>query len=172
MIDCSTVIAGAILSQHQQKFSSVVPGLTGAWDLQGVSDSYYFTDLNSSLAAMSQSYLPRTGRVNYAAPSWNASVVAQGYQTLNFNPSAQVATPYQMLPQVNFAMNRSLLGAAGFSNVRLNDQDELEVIQSTGMFDQPARLGWHHDGKLDLLYQPGLSYHDHELGLPAALRVR
>ncbi len=128
------------LSQHQQNFGSVVPGLTGAWDLQGVSDSYYFTDLNSSLAAMSQSYLPRTGRVNYAAPSWNASVVAQGYQTLNFNPSAQVATPYQMLPQVNFAMNRSLLGAAGFSNVRLNDQDELEVIQSTGMFDQPARL--------------------------------
>ena len=128
------------LSQHQQNFGSVVPGLTGAWDLQGVSDSYYFTDLNSSLAAMSQSYLPRSGRVNYAAPTWNASVVAQGYQTLNFNPSASVSTPYQMLPQVNFSMNRSLLGAAGFSNVRLNDQDELEVIKSNGMFDQPARL--------------------------------
>ena len=130
----------SFLSQHQQNFSSVLPGLTGAWDLQGVSDSYYFTDLNSSLAAMSQSYLPRTGRVNYAAPTWNASVVAQGYQTLNFNPSASVATPYQLLPQVNFAMNRSLLGAAGFSNVRLNDLDELEVVQSSGMFDQPARL--------------------------------
>ncbi len=130
----------SFLSQHQQNFSTYLPGLTGAWDLQGVSDSYYFTDLNNSLAAMSQSYLPRTGRLNYAAPTWNASVVAQGYQTLNFNPSAPVATPYQLLPQVNFSMNRSLLGAAGFSNVKLNDQDELEVIQSMGMFDQPTRL--------------------------------
>lgn len=130
----------SFLSQHQQNFGSVIPGLTGAWDLQGVSDSYYFTDLNNSLAAMSQSYLPRTGRLNYAAPTWNASIVAQGYQTLNFNPNAPVATPYQLLPQVNFAMNRSLLGAAGFSNVRLNDLDELEVVQSSSMFDQPARL--------------------------------
>lgn len=130
----------SFLSQHQQQFNNVLPGLSGAWDLQGVSDSYYFTDLNNSLAAMSQSYLPRTGRVNYAAPTWNASVVAQGYQTLNFNPSASVATPYQLLPQVNFAMNRSLLGAAGFSNVRLNEHDELEVLASNGMFDQPARM--------------------------------
>ena len=130
----------SFLSQHQQNFQSVLPGLTGAWDLQGVSDSYYFTDLNTSLAAMSQSYLPRTGRLNYAAPTWNTSVVAQGYQTLNFNPSASVATPYQLLPQVNFSMNRSLLSAAGFSNVRLNDLDELEVVRSSGMFDQPARL--------------------------------
>ena len=130
----------SFLSQHQQNFGSYVPGLSGAWDLQGVSDSYYFTDLNNSLAAMSQSYLPRTGRVNYGAQTWNASVVAQGYQTLNFNPSAPVSTPYQLLPQVNFSMNRSLLGAAGFSNVKLNDQDELEVLQSMGMFDQPTRL--------------------------------
>jgi LPS-assembly protein len=130
----------SFLSQHQQQFNSLLPGLSGAWDLQGVSDSYYFTDLNNSLAAMSQSYLPRTGRVNYAAPTWNASVVAQGYQTLNFNPSAPVATPYQLLPQVNFAMNRSLLSAAGFSNVKLNDNDELEVLQNNGLFDQPARL--------------------------------
>jgi len=130
----------SFLSQHQQNFQSVLPGLSGAWDLQGVSDSYYFTDLNSSLAAMSQSYLPRTGRLNYAAPTWNASVVAQGYQTLNFNPSASVATPYQLLPQVNFSMNRSLLSAAGFSNVRLNDLDELEVVRGSGMFDQPTRL--------------------------------
>ena len=115
----------SFLSQHQQNFSSYLPGLTGAWDLQGVSDSYYFTDLNNSLAAMSQSYLPRTGRLNYGAQTWNASVVAQGYQTLNFNPSAPVSTPYQLLPQVNFSMNRSLLGAAGLSNVKLNDQDEL-----------------------------------------------
>ena len=130
----------SFLSQHQQNFQSILPGLTGAWNLQGVSDSYYFTDLNNSLAAMSQSYLPRTGQINYAAPTWNASVVAQGYQTLNFNPSAPVATPYQLLPQVNFSMNRSLLSAAGFSNVRLNDLDELEVVHSSGMFDQPARL--------------------------------
>jgi len=130
----------SFLSQHQQQFNNLLPGLSGAWDLQGVSDSYYFTDLSNSLAAMSQSYLPRTGRLNYAAPSWNASVVAQGYQTLNFNPNAPVATPYQLLPQVNFSMNRSLLGAAGFSNVRLNDDDELEVLKSSGMFDQPTRL--------------------------------
>lgn len=130
----------SFLSQHQQQFNHILPGLSGAWDLQGVSDSYYFTDLNNSLAAMSQSYLPRTGRVNYAAPTWNASVVAQGYQTLNFNPSNPVATPYQLLPQVNFAMNRSLLNAAGFSNVRLNENDELEVLSSNGMFDQPARM--------------------------------
>lgn len=130
----------SFLSQHQQNFQSLVPGLTGAWDLQGVSDSYYFTDLNSSLAAMSQSYLPRNGRLNYASSSWNASVVAQGFQTLNFNPSSPVSTPYQMLPQINFNMNRSLLGAAGFSNVRMNDDGDLEVLKQHSMFDQPARL--------------------------------
>lgn len=130
----------SFLSQHQQNFGNSVPGLTGAWDLQGVSDSYYFTDLNNSLAAMSQSYLPRTGRLNYGSQTWGASVVAQGFQTLNFNPSSPVATPYEMLPQANFSMNRSLLGAAGFSNIKLNDQDELEVLQSNGMFDQPTRL--------------------------------
>ena len=130
----------SFLTQHQQQFNSLLPGLSGAWDLQGVSDSYYFADMSNSLAAISQSYLPRTGRVNYAAPTWNASVVAQGYQTLQTNPNAQVATPYQLLPQVNFAMNRSLLGAAGFSNVRLNENDELEVLRSNGMFDQPARM--------------------------------
>ena len=130
----------SFLSQHQQNFGKYLPGLTGAWDLQGVSDSYYFTDLNNSLAAMSQSYLPRSGQINYAGSSWNTSVLAKGFQTLNFNPSSSVSTPYQMLPQVNFSMNRSLLGAAGFSNVRLNDLDELEVLRSAGMFDQPTRL--------------------------------
>lgn len=130
----------SFLTQHQQQFNSLLPGLSGAWDLQGVSDSYYFADMSNSLAAISQSYLPRTGRVNYAAPTWNASIVAQGYQTLQTNASAPVATPYQLLPQVNFAMNRSLLGAAGFSNVRLNENDELEVLRSNGMFDQPARM--------------------------------
>ena len=128
------------LSQHQQNFQNVLPGLTGAWDLQGVSDSYYFTDLNNSLAAMSQSYLPRNGQMNFARPTWNASVVAKSFQTLNFNPSAPVSTPYQMLPQVNFSMNRSLLGAAGFSNVRMNDEGDLEVLKQNSMFEQPARL--------------------------------
>lgn len=130
----------SFLSQHQQNFGKYLPGLTGAWDLQGVSDSYYFTDLNNSLAAMSQSYLPRSGQINYAGSTWNTSVLAKGFQTLNFNPSASVSTPYQMLPQVNFSMNRSLLGAAGFGNVRLNELDELEVVRSAGMFDQPTRL--------------------------------
>ena len=130
----------SFLTQHQQQFNNLLPGLSGAWDLQGVSDSYYFADMSNSLAAISQSYLPRTGRVNYAAPTWNASIVAQGYQTLQTNASAPVATPYQLLPQINFAMNRSLLGAAGFSNVRLNERDELEVLPTMGMFDSPARL--------------------------------
>ena len=130
----------SFLSQHKQNFQNFLPGLSGAWDLQGVSDSYYFADLNNSLAAMSQSYLPRTGRINYAAPTWNASVVAQGYQTLQTNSSAPVATPYQLLPQINFTMNRSLLAGAGFSNVKLNDEGDLDVIQSMGMFDLPTRL--------------------------------
>ena len=130
----------SFLSQHQQNFQNVLPGLTGAWDMQGVSDSYYFTDLNNSLAAMSQSYLPRSGQINYAAPTWNTSIIAKGFQTLNFNPSASVSTPYQMLPQINFSMNRSLLGSAGFSNVRLNDNGDLDVLPQNSMFDQPARL--------------------------------
>ena len=51
----------SFLTQHQQNFGTYLPGLTGAWDLQGVSDSYYFTDLNNSLAAMSQSALGAYG---------------------------------------------------------------------------------------------------------------
>lgn len=76
----------------------LAPGLTGDINLNGVSDDSYFSDLSSRVTMVSQANLLRQGRLVYGAGWWNATLMAQRYQTLQ-DPNAPVAIPYRRLPQ-------------------------------------------------------------------------
>lgn len=79
-------------------------GLSGSLELNSVSDPNYFTDLSSRLALISQSNLVRQGSLAYSGGWWNATVLAQNYQTLG-----TAATPYFRLPQINLSATKSKL---------------------------------------------------------------
>jgi LPS-assembly protein len=77
-------------------------GLTGALNLNGVSDSDYFSDLSTRIAQISQGNLLRQGVLTYGAPWYTATLNVQTYQTLQ-NPETlqDLPKPYQRLPQLN-----------------------------------------------------------------------
>lgn len=88
--------------QHRQVFGY---GLSGAFDIQGVSDDTYFTDLSDKIAATSQTNLPRDGSLFYDGDWWNASARVQKFQTLQ-DPLAPVVPPYARVPQLTLSANR------------------------------------------------------------------
>lgn len=88
--------------QHRQDFGY---GFSGAFDLQGVSDDTYFTDLSDKIAATSQTNLPREGSLFYDGDWWNAGARVQKFQTLQ-DPLAPVVPPYARVPQLTLAANR------------------------------------------------------------------
>lgn len=88
--------------QHRQGFGY---GFSGAFDLQGVSDDNYFTDLSDKISATSQTNLPREGSLFYDGDWWNVGARAQSFQTLQ-DPLAPVVPPYARLPQVTLNANR------------------------------------------------------------------
>jgi LPS-assembly protein len=101
--------AYAILHNH-----TFMPGLTGDINMNGVSDDRYFTDLSSRVAMVSQANLLRQGRLLYAGGWWNATLMAQRYQTLQ-DPDAPVAIPYYRLPQfLVTALRPDLPGGVNF----------------------------------------------------------
>lgn len=83
---------------HWQDFGR---GLTGTLDLAGASDDTYFTDLSTRSTTTSQVQLLRKGMLNYGSDWWSASIMGQGYQTLQPDPSVPVTKPYSLAPQVN-----------------------------------------------------------------------
>lgn len=70
-------------------------GLTGALNLNGVSDDDYFSDLSTRVAQVSQGNLLRQGVLTYGGPWYSASINLQTYQTLQDLPR-----PFQRLPQI------------------------------------------------------------------------
>jgi len=88
--------------QHRQVFGY---GFSGAFDIQGVSDDTYFTDLSDKIAATSQTNLPRDGSLFYDGDWWNATARVQKFQTLQ-DPLAPVTPPYERLPQLTMSANR------------------------------------------------------------------
>lgn len=102
--------AYAIVHNH-----ALAPGLTGDINLNGVSDDAYFADLSSRVTMVSQANLLRQGRLVYSGGWWNASLMAQRYQTLQ-DPNAPVAIPYRRLPQFLLTAQRpDLPGGLNFS---------------------------------------------------------
>ncbi len=88
--------------QHRQVFGY---GFSGAFDIQGVSDDTYFTDLSDKIAATSQTNLPRDGNLFYDGDWWSASARMQEFQTLQ-DPLAPVVPPYARVPQLLLSANR------------------------------------------------------------------
>lgn len=87
---------------HVQNFGH---GFTGSLNLNGVSDDTYFSDLSTRLSVVSQSNLLRQGTINYGSTWWNASLLAQRYQTLQ-DPARPTTAPYARLPQFNLNATR------------------------------------------------------------------
>lgn len=88
--------------QHRQVFGY---GFSGAFDIQGVSDDTYFTDLSDKIAATSQTNLPRDASLFYDGDWWSASARMQEFQTLQ-DPLAPVVPPYARVPQLLLSANR------------------------------------------------------------------
>jgi LPS-assembly protein len=125
------------LWQHQQNFGN---GFSGSLDLQGVSDSTYFTDLSDKIAATSQTNLNREGDLFYDGGWWNVNTRVQRYQTLQ-DPLAPVVPPYARVPQITLNMNRQ-------TDVHLDFGVQGEYVE----FEHPFLL----NGRREILY-PSIS---------------
>lgn len=84
--------------RHNQSFETWVNGLTGAVNLNKVSDNTYFTDLSDRVALTSLTTLPREGVLNYVNGPWTLVARAQAFQTLQ-DPTAPQPPPYNRIPQ-------------------------------------------------------------------------
>lgn len=96
---------------HNQNFGR---GFTGSLNLNGVSDDSFFTDLSSRMTNIAQNNLLRQGVFGYASTWWNATAMAQSFQTLQDPALPPVAVPYRRLPQLTVNATRAdlPLGAA------------------------------------------------------------
>lgn len=141
--------------QHRQVFGY---GFSGAFDIQGVSDDTYFTDLSDKIAATSQTNLPRDGNLFYDGDWWSASARMQEFQTLQ-DPLAPVVPPYARVPQLLLSANRQTsyiadLGMYGeyvdFDHpTLLNAQREilypsLSLPLQTSFFYVTPKVGYHY----------------------------
>ena len=86
----------AMSLRHLQNFGN---GWSGTLNLQKVSDSNYFTDLSTQIAATSQSILPRQGALSKTGNWWNDgtfsfSAAVQRWQTLQTDPQNPITPPY------------------------------------------------------------------------------
>jgi len=88
---------------HNQTFGN---GFSGSLNLNGVSDDTYFTDLSTRIANTSTGNLLRQGVLSYGGGWWNASAMAQRYQTLQDPSLPPVTVPYRRLPQLALTANR------------------------------------------------------------------
>lgn len=89
--------------QHNQILGN---GFSGLLNLNGVSDSTYYTDLSTRIANISQVNLLRQGVLNYGASWWSASVAMEKYQTLQIPNQPPVVAPYASLPRINLNAGR------------------------------------------------------------------
>jgi len=140
---------------HNQNFGA---GLTGNVNLNGVSDSNYFTDLSTRITQVSQGTLVRQGSLTYNAGWWSANLLAQSYQTLQ-DPLAPIVPPYSRLPQlsvaalrpdlpygVNFGLNAEYVKFSHPTNVvgtRMVLYPQLSLPLQTSAFFITPKIGVH-----------------------------
>ncbi len=94
------------------------PNLNAVTNLNYISDREYFNDLNNALGFQTNRFLPSTAYLNYKRPSVHFADVdfsagIQHYQSadrtvdaVDKNGNIQAPMPYDMLPRVNFNLNR------------------------------------------------------------------
>lgn len=100
---------------HNQNFGL---GFSGSLNLNGVSDDTYFTDLSPRMTNTAQTNLLRQGVFGYASTWWNASLMAQSFQTLQDPALSPVAIPYRRLPQLTVNAARADMPLGGLFALR------------------------------------------------------
>lgn len=101
--------------KHQQAFGR---GLSGALNLNGVSDDLYWEDLSSRLLQTSQVQLPRQAVLGYAPSPWlQTSLQVLQYQTLQPDPKNPVARPYFLEPRLDLIAYRPNFLGLDFSAI-------------------------------------------------------
>lgn len=90
--------------RHSQNLGG---GFGATVNLNRVSDDAYFRDLSNTVLGGTQTQLLNEGVLSYGGGWWSASIRGQTYQTLQ-DPLAPVAIPYQRLPQINLAAQKTL----------------------------------------------------------------
>lgn len=78
-----------------------------------VSDNDYFRDLSTLVNLTSQVHLDQEFSARYQGEWWQASLLAQRYQTLQ-DPASPVVKPYARLPSLSLAAARDLPGGLEF----------------------------------------------------------
>jgi LPS-assembly protein len=85
-------------TRHNQDLANVLPGLTGYWNYNKVSDDTYFADLSDRVGLTSQTTLPREIGLTYTSGPWTTLARAQAFQTLQ-DPGQPQPIPYNRVPQ-------------------------------------------------------------------------
>jgi len=92
--------------QHSQTFGT---GFSGALNLNGVSDDFYYKDLSSRISSSAQTQLLRQGTLSYGQRGWFASAQVLRYQTLQPDPLNPVAPPYFLEPRLEASTRQEML---------------------------------------------------------------
>ena len=87
-----------VSTRHNQDLGNYLPGLTGYWNYNKVSDDTYFADLSDRVGLTSQTTLPREIGFTYTNGPWTGLARAQSFQTLQ-DPSQPQPIPYNRVPQ-------------------------------------------------------------------------
>ena len=82
-----------------QQHNDLATGLKLDIDVQDVSDISYFDDFSNDITGSSTTHLNRNANLSYTHRGWNASMLAQTYETVD-STIAIADRPYRSLPQL------------------------------------------------------------------------
>lgn len=144
--------------QHTQTFGGA---LSGALNLNGVSDDFYYKDLSSRISNSAQTQLLRQGSLNYGRDGIFAGALVQTYQTLQPDPANPVSEAYELLPQLSLNARRQL--ARGVDGVLFSQLSQFRHPQAgrlearrTVVYPQIAKTwqtpGWYLTPKFGVHY--------------------
>ncbi len=142
--------------KHRQNFGGVGASVV----LNRVSDDAYFRDLSTTVAEATQTQLLNEGVLSYGAGWWTASMRVQTYQTLQ-DSLTSVVSPYQRLPQINLAAQKTLdddfedvaQRAPNKRRVPIRNPSQVSVVNEYVAFSHPTLV----NGQRMVVY-PSMTY--------------
>ena len=127
---------------HRSRFN---PHWHGLIDIKYASDEDYLDDFGDSLSTSTETHLQETAELNYIKGHTQASLLLQGYQTLD-KTIPEASRPYRRLPQITFSH------WAPIWDNRLST----DILGEYVYFDRTDRLTGH---RIDLSPSIKLPYH-------------